>query len=111
MKIEKLYLNIESLTTRPHLSSLTSRADHGNDGADRRYLDDGETNGDGRSTKTLPSTRRIILGHKLDQLRTGPSTTSAMAATTARLCYAGDVRPVKLKQMAQEAPAAHPKRD
>ena len=33
-----------------------------------------------------------------------------MAATTALLHYAGDVRPVKLKRMAQEAPAAHPER-
>jgi len=31
-----------------------------------------------------------------------------MAATTALLHYTGDVRPVKLKRMAQEAPAAHP---
>ena len=66
MKIEKFHLNVESLTTRPHLSSLTSRADHGNDDADRRYLDDGETNGDDQGTNTLPSTRRINLGHKLD---------------------------------------------
>ena len=36
--------------------------------------------------------------------------TSAMAATMARLCYASDVRPVELKQMAQEAPGAHPER-
>ena len=33
-----------------------------------------------------------------------------MAATTALLHYAGDGRPVKLKRMAQEAPAAHPER-
>ena len=33
-----------------------------------------------------------------------------MAATTARLRYASDVRPVKLKQMAQEALVAHPER-
>ena len=34
-----------------------------------------------------------------------------MAATMARLRYAGDMRLVKLKQMAQEASTAHPKRD
>ena len=93
------------------MSYSTSGFDSGDTRADRRYLADGETNGDDQGTKTLPSTRRIDLGHKLDQLRTGPSTTPAMAATTARLCYAGDVRLVKLKQMAQEASAAHPKRD
>ena len=80
-----------------HLSSLTSRVDSGDTRADRRYLADGETNGDDQGTKTLPSTRRIDLGHKLDQLRTGPSTTPAMAAMTARLHYAGDVRLIKLK--------------
>ena len=93
------------------MSSSTSGFDSGDTRADRRYLADGETNGDDQGTKTLPSTRRIDLGHKLDQLRTGPSTTPAMAATTARLRYAGDVRLVKLKQMDQEASAAHPKRD
>ena len=79
------------------MSSSTSGFDSGDTRADRRYLADGETNGDDQGTKTLPSTRRIDLGHKLDQLRTGPSTTPAMAATMARLRYAGDVRPVKLK--------------
>ena len=93
------------------MSSSTLGFDHGGDGSDRRYLADDETNGDDQGTKTLPSTRRIDLGHKLDQLRAGPSTTPAMVATTARLRYAGDVRLVKLKQMAQEATAAHPKRD
>ena len=51
------------------------------------------------------------MGPNLDQLWTGPGTTPDMVATTVRLRYAGDVRLVKLKQMAQEASAAHPKRD
>ena len=33
-----------------------------------------------------------------------------MAAMMARLRYAGDMRLVELKQMAQEAPGAHPER-
>jgi len=37
--------------------------------------------------------------------------TPAMAATTARLRYAGNVRPVELKQNAWEGSAAHPKHD
>jgi len=37
--------------------------------------------------------------------------TPAMAATTAWLRYAGDVRPVELKQIAMEGSAAHPKHD
>ena len=93
------------------MSSSTSGFDSGDTRTDRRYLADGETNGDDQGTKTLPSTRRIDLGPNLDQLWTGPGTTPDMVATTVRLHYAGDVRLVKLKQMAQEASAAHPKRD
>jgi len=37
--------------------------------------------------------------------------TPAMAATTARLRYAGDMRPVELKQIAWEGSAAHPEYD
>ena len=48
------------------MSSSTSDADYDDDGADRRKLTDGEANGDDQGTKTLPSTRRIDLGHKLD---------------------------------------------
>ena len=100
MKIEKFHLNVESLTTRPHLSSLTSRADHGNDGADRRYLDDGEINGDSEGTNMITTSRRIDLWHKHDQLLPGPSTTPAMAGTTARLRCADDASTVEVKRLA-----------
>ena len=33
-----------------------------------------------------------------------------MADAVARQCYAGDVKPVELKQRIQEAPIAHPER-
>jgi len=33
--------------------------DHGDDGADQQKLTDGETNGDGQGTKTLPTAPRI----------------------------------------------------
>ena len=37
----------------------TESAGHDGDGADRRKLVDGESNGDGLSTKTITKTRRI----------------------------------------------------
>ena len=57
----------------------------------------------------ITTSRRIDLWHRRDQLRTGPSTTLAMAATTARLRYASDRRPVAVKQTTREEPGAHPK--
>ena len=103
-------MNAESLTIRPHLSSLTSDVDRGSDGTDQRFLADGEITGDGKGTNMITTSQRIDLWHYRDQLRTEPSTMPTMAATTALLHYAGDVRPVKLKWMAQEVPAAHPER-
>ena len=76
------------------------RVDHSDDGADRRFLAAGETNGDGKSTTTSPTHLRVDWWHKQDQTRPGPSMTPTMAATTARLRYAGDMRLVELKQMA-----------
>jgi len=40
--------------------------DYSDDGADRRYLAAGESNGDGQDTYTLPETRRIHFEHKPD---------------------------------------------
>ena len=37
--------------------------------------------------------------------------TPAMADTAARRCYAGETRPVELKQKAREGSAAHPEHD
>ena len=107
MKIEKFHLNVESLTTRPHLSSSTSSADSGDMRADRRFLAVSETNNDGEGTNMITTSRRIDLWHKRDRLLPGLSTSPIMAATTALRRYANDVRLVKLKQRAQEAPTAH----
>jgi len=90
------------------MSSSTSRVDHGGNGSDRRFLADGEVPGDGEGTNTFTKTRRIDLWHKLDQLRTEPSTTPAMADMVAWLCYAGDTSAVAVKQTAREEPGAHP---
>ena len=54
----------QSLTWWPHLSSPSSRFDYGDDGADRRYLDDGEINGDGEGTNMITTSRRTDLWHK-----------------------------------------------
>ena len=75
--------------------------------ADRRKLADGEFNGDGQGTKMTPSSLRVDWWHKRDQPQPGPSMTSAMAATTVRLRYASDRRPVECKQKAQRGSAAH----
>ena len=89
------------------MSSSTSDVDYGDDGADRRYLDDGEINGDGEGTIMITTSRRTDLWHKRDQLLPGPSTTPAMAAMTARLRYAGEMKPKTVKQRAWEGPVAH----
>ena len=68
--------------------------------ADRRFLADGEVSDDGQGTTTYPTSQRVDWWHKLDQLRPGPSTTPAMVATTMRLCYAGETRPVAVKKKA-----------
>jgi len=77
--------------------------------ADRRFLADGEVSGHGDGTIMLPTSQRIDWRYKLDQLRRGPSSTPAMAASTARLRYAGETRPVAVKQNAWENSGAHPK--
>ena len=41
------------------MSSSTFGFDYGDDGADRRKLADGETNGDDHGTKTLPTPPHI----------------------------------------------------
>ena len=58
-----------------------------------------------------PTSLRVDWWHKRDPKRPRPSMTPAMAATTARLRYADDVRPVELKQIAMEGSAAHPEYD
>ena len=59
----KIHLNAESLTTRPHLSSLTSDVDHGSDGTDQRFLADGEIIGNGKGTNMITTSQRIDLRH------------------------------------------------
>ena len=51
---------------------------------------------------------RIDLWHKRDQLWTGPSTTPAMADTTARRLYAGKMKSETVKQTTREELGAHP---
>ena len=92
------------------MSSSTSDVDHGSDGSDRRILVAGETNGDGESTTTSPTPLRSDWWHKRASTLTGPSTTAAMADTTARPCYVGDTSAVVIKQRTQEASGAHPER-
>ena len=92
------------------MSSSTSDVDHGNDGSDRRILATGETNGDGESTTTFPTPLRSDWWHKRASTLTGPSTTAAMADTTARPCYASDTSAVVIKQRTHEASGAHPER-
>ena len=77
--------------------------------ADRRFLADGVVSGDGQGTTTFPTSQRVDLWHKLDQLRPGPSTTPAMAATTARLWHVSERRPVAVRHKAWEDTGAHPK--
>ena len=90
------------------MSSLTSRADHGDNSFDRQNLIDDEVTGDGQGTSMITTSWRIDLWHQRDQLRTGPSTTPAMAATIARQCYSSNRRPVAVKQTTREEPGAHP---
>ena len=77
--------------------------------ADRRFLADGEVSGHGEGTTTFSITRRFGWWHKLDQLQRVSSLTPAMAATTARLHYAGETRLVAVKKNAWEESGAHPK--
>ena len=82
------------------MSSPTSRFDRGGDGADRQFLATGETNNDSESINMITKTRCIDLGHKLHRLLHNPSSAPAMADMVARRRYAGETRPVELKQMA-----------
>ena len=79
--------------------------------ADRRFLADGEITSDDQGTTTSPTSLRVDWWHKRDPKRPIPSMTPAMAATMARLRYAGDVRLLELKQIAWEGSAAHPEHD
>ena len=77
-------------------------------GFDRRYLAAGEVSDHGDGTTTFPTSQRTDWWHKLDQLRPGPSTTMAMAATTVQLWHAGERRLVAVKHKAWEDSGAHP---
>ena len=101
-------MNAESLTTGSHLSSSTSRFDHGDTRADRRKLADGELNGDDQGTKMTPTPLRVDWWHNRDQLQRHMSMTTAMADTAARLRYAGDRSSVTMKQTTRVEPGAHP---
>ena len=68
------------------MSSSTSDVDYGSDGSDQRFLADGESNGDGKSTNMITTLHR-----------TESSTTPTMADAVARQRYAGGYRPVELK--------------
>ena len=81
-----------------HLSSSTSDVDHGSDGSDRRFLADGEVTGDRQSSNTFTTTGRIYWWQNQDPTSTRPSTTPVMADANARRHYAGDNRPVAVKQ-------------
>jgi len=50
----------------------------------------------------ITKTRRIDSGHKQDQQLIGPSTTPTMADTAAQRQYAGETKPVTMKQTSQE---------
>ena len=108
MKNRKFILNAESLTTGSHLSSSTSRFDHGDTRVDRRKLADGELNGDDQGTKMTPTPLCVDWWHNRDQLQRRMSMMTAMADMAARLCYTGDRSSVTMKQTTRVEPGAHP---
>ena len=67
-------------------------------GFDRRYLAASEVAGDGEGTTMSPTSQRVSWWYYLNQKRLGPSSSSAMAATTAQLRYAGETRPEAVKK-------------
>ena len=82
------------------MSSLTFGFDHDDDGADRRKLADGESNGEGTGITVITTTRRNDWWHNRDPTRLELSTTPAMADAVARQRYAGETRLVEIKQKA-----------
>ena len=92
------------------MSSSTSDIDYDDDGADRHKLADGEITGDRQSSNTFTTTGRIDWWQNQDPTATGPSTTPAMADANAQRRYAGDNRPVAVKQKVWEASVAYPER-